>query len=51
MLFMNIIEKRIDDNCYERAQPSTETRVLGAGLGSIGPSASLPSVHIAFAPR
>jgi len=30
--------------CYERAQPSTGTRVLEAGLGPIGPSASLPSV-------
>ncbi len=38
-------------NCYERAQPSTGTRVLGAGLGPIGPSAPLPSIHIAFAPR
>ncbi len=39
-------QRRSDTICYEGAQPSTETRVLGAGLGPIGPSAPLPSVHI-----
>jgi len=48
---MHQLMNQLAIKCYERAQPSTETRVLGAGLGPIGPSAPLPSVHIAFAPR
>jgi len=38
-------------HCYERAQPSTEMRVLWASLDSIEPSAHLLSVHIVFAPH
>ncbi len=38
-------------DCYERAQFSTETRVLEASLNSIESSAFLSSVHIIFASR
>jgi len=46
-----IEENLVNEDCYERAQPSTETRVLEASLDSIKSSASLSSVHIVFASR
>ncbi len=50
-LQMKINEIIMNEFCYERAQSSTETRVLEASLDFIESSAFLSSVHIVFASR